>query len=247
MRVGVRADAEERDVAEREVARVAADQVPGRRQRGVHHDEDADVDDPVLAEDERRERRAARRRRAPGATPARETRPLRARPARRVRTVPAAAGSARRSGRGRTSATPRSARSRLRARMLADADDERCDDGAAEAPEPAQHDDREQARDQVVVAARVEREHDPVDGARGGRGRDAQPEADRRDALRDRCRAARPRPGSGSSRARIARSGCARGSGRAASGSTSDVEEAVHAHLRDDVAADAPRAVRRSS
>ena len=39
-------------------------------------------------------------------------------------------------------------------------------------PEPAQHDDREQARDQVVVAAGVEREHDPVHRARrGGRRR----------------------------------------------------------------------------
>ena len=46
-----------------------------------------------------------------------------------------------------------------------DAHHERRDDRAAEAAEPAEHDDREQARDQVVVAARVEREDDPVDRA----------------------------------------------------------------------------------
>ena len=63
----------------------------------------------------------------------------------------------------------------------ADAHEERRDDGAAERAEAAEHDDREQPRDQVVVAARVEREDDPVHRAGGARRRDAEAEAERRD------------------------------------------------------------------
>ena len=99
---------------------------------------------------------------------------------------------------------------------LAHAHEERRDDRAAEAAEPAEHDDREEPRDQVVVAARVEREDDPVDGAGGGRRRHAQPEADRRDALRVDAEQLGRRPGSGrrphrspeaATRARIGRAG----------------------------------------
>ena len=54
------------------------------------------------------------------------------------------------------------------------------DDGAADAAETAEHDDREQPRDQVVVAAGVERVEQPVDRAGRGGGRRAQAEAERR-------------------------------------------------------------------
>ena len=63
---------------------------------------------------------------------------------------------------------------------LGDAHHERRDDRTAEAAEAAEHDDRQQPRDQVVVAARVEREDDAVHGAGRGGGRDAEAEADRR-------------------------------------------------------------------
>src|SRR5205085_10373413 len=51
-RLGIGADAEERGVAERQVAGESAEDVPGRGDGGVHHGEDADVRDPVLGEHE---------------------------------------------------------------------------------------------------------------------------------------------------------------------------------------------------
>ena len=95
---------------------------------------------------------------------------------------------------------------------LADAHEQRRDDRAAEAAEPAEDDDREQPRDQVVVAAGVEREDDPVDRAGRGRRRHAEAEADRRHPLRRRRRAAAPTSGSGPSRGSPGRTACARAS-----------------------------------
>ncbi len=60
-----------------------------------------------------------------------------------------------------------------------DAHEERRDDGPAEAPEPAEDDDRQGPRDQVVVAAGIEREHDPEHRARRGRRGHGDAEADR--------------------------------------------------------------------
>jgi hypothetical protein len=48
----VRPDTEEGAVAEGGVARVAADEVPGTRQAGVHHREHEQVDLPVAVDDE---------------------------------------------------------------------------------------------------------------------------------------------------------------------------------------------------
>ena len=220
------------DVPEREVAGEAAEQVPRGRERGVHHDEDPDVDDPVLAEQERATPRAARRRRARGPRPhasggRSERTPLDAaeqalRPHDQHRDQHEEEGERRPGGRDLG-----------RQHRLAHAHDERAAMTAPpRLPRPPEHDDREQPRDQVVVAARVEREDDAVDRAGGGGGGDAEAEADRGDALRiDAEQLGRDRV-LDRSRAPSARTGCARGSGRAASGSRATSANAVHAHLR---------------
>ena len=62
-----------------------------------------------------------------------------------------------------------------------DAHEQGGDDGTPDAPQASEHDDRQQARDQVVVASRVEREDHPVHGARRGGRCHAEPEPERRD------------------------------------------------------------------
>ena len=64
-----------------------------------------------------------------------------------------------------------------------DAHQHGCDDGATDAAEPTKHDDREQSRDQVVVAAGIERIKHRVDGSRCSRGADAEPEGECADTV----------------------------------------------------------------
>ena len=69
----VRAEPEERGLPERDVARVAGEEVPRRRERRVHQRQHADVDDP-RRRGRRTGRRCRRRERAAAASPQRSTR-----------------------------------------------------------------------------------------------------------------------------------------------------------------------------